>query len=159
MAKEVKALEKQIASMAARWPQFEVVPGLGPQTAVWFGDLKGLERTFRLSIEYGMPMHGEDELHRMMPVVRVLNPSLVMNFDAEEEAPLPHVYFQKPDYRLSPLCLFDPEANEWDQSMLIADTTVPWAIRWLASYEMWEATGRWIGGGRHYEGERPDNVG
>lgn len=33
--------------------------------------------------------------------------------------------------------------------MLISRTTVGWTIRWLAAYEFWEMTGRWIGGGRH----------
>jgi len=33
------------------------------------------------------------------------------------------------------------------QSMLIADTTVPWTAEWLANYEVWLATGEWHGGG------------
>jgi hypothetical protein len=83
---------------------------------------------------------------------------LVLNFDADDEAPLPHVYFEAPDYRLSPLCLFDPMANEWNPSMSIAKTTVPWAVRWLACYELWEATGWWHGGGRHMAQEDPKDV-
>ncbi|WP_161805388.1 hypothetical protein [Aliiroseovarius crassostreae] len=35
--------------------------------------------------------------------------------------------------------------------MLISRTTVGWTVRWLAAYEFWEMTGRWIGGGRHEE--------
>ncbi|MBP8931241.1 MAG: hypothetical protein KBG46_08165 [Paracoccus sp.] len=44
-------------------------------------------------------------------------------------------------------------AKEWNPSMSIAKTTVPWAARWLACYELWEATGRWHGGGRHMKGD------
>ncbi|WP_244438191.1 hypothetical protein [Afipia birgiae] len=33
--------------------------------------------------------------------------------------------------------------------MTIASTTVPWALDWLACYELWLMTGRWTGGGRH----------
>lgn len=145
----MKSIAFQVSAMARRWPSFESVSTLGPLSVVWFGELKGIESPFRVSIEYGLPVDGSDELHRIMPVVRVLHPTLILNFNAEEEAPLPHVYFQGPDYRYSPLCLFDPKAGEWDRTMLIASTTVPWTVRWLASYEIWEATGRWVGGGRH----------
>jgi hypothetical protein len=81
--------------------------------------------------------------------VRILSPKLVPRFDAPEEAPLPHVFFDKEDLSLSPLCLFDPMTNEWTHDDLIARTTVPWAADWLACYEGWAATGRWYGGGRH----------
>ena len=47
------------------------------------------------------------------------------------------------------LCLFDPDREQWCASDLIADTTVPWTVDWLACYEGWLATGRWHGGGRH----------
>lgn len=149
----VKPLTAQIGAMARRWPGFRVSAGLGRQSVIWFGDLKGLERQFHISIEYGLPISGDASIQRLMPVVRILRPTLIPNPGAEEEAPLPHVYFEGPDIRFSPLCLFDPKAGEWDHSMLIADTTIPWAARWLACYEIWEATGRWVGGGRHDRGE------
>ncbi len=147
----MKSLQAQINAMARDWPQFQPCSGLWPQSVIWFGDLKGLERPFRISIEYGLPITGRHDQYRLMPVVRVLRPSLIPNYNAEEEAPLPHVYFELPDIRLSPLCLFDPNAGEWDRSMLVSRTTVGWTVRWLAAYEFWEATGRWIGGGRHDE--------
>ena len=149
MARKPKSLMAQAQAMFRRWPQFVPTLGTGPHSVVWFGDLKGLERTFRLSVQYGLPRPDTTDRYRVMPLVRVLRPSVVMNWEAEEEAPLPHVYFEGPDYRLSPLCLFDPEAGEWTANMLIANTTIPWASRWLACYELWEATGRWVGGGRH----------
>jgi hypothetical protein len=152
------SLSAQAKAIARRWPQFQVTSGMGPQSLVWFGDLKGLERSFHISVEYGLPRPGDTTMSRFMPIVRVLRPSLVLNFDAIEEAPLPHVYFERPDIRLSPLCLFDPQAHEWDRTMLIADTTIPWAARWLACYEIWEATGRWVGGGRHAGEEDQDDA-
>lgn len=141
--------------MAQIWPQFELALGQGSHSLVWFGPLKGLERPFTLSIEYGLPVRGLVQRHRIFPVVRVLRPSLKLNFEAADEAPLPHVYFEAPDYRLSPLCLFDPMSKEWSPNMSIAKTTVPWAARWLACYELWEATGKWHGGGRHLNQEVP----
>lgn len=142
-------LRAQVSAMAQRWPQFQVSRP-GDQLIIWSGDLQGLERSFHITIEYGIPKQSDQAIYRLMPVVRIQRPSLVLNPEAEEEAPLPHVYPDREnDYRLSPLCLFDPEAGEWDHSMKIAHTTIPWTARWLACYEIWEATGRWVGGGRH----------
>ncbi|HPF60341.1 MAG TPA: hypothetical protein PK820_16365 [Candidatus Competibacteraceae bacterium] len=151
MARKPKSLMAQIKTMALRWPNFKPELGRYPQTVVWCGQLAGLERAFTLSIEYGSPLAVSSLLCRKMPVVRVLFPRLVLNFAAEEEAPLPHVYFEDPDYILSPLCLFDPRTGEWNRTMYIADTIVPWAARWLACYELWETTGQWYGGGRHVD--------
>lgn len=159
----MKSLQAQIDAMELDWPQFQSCPGVWPNSVVWFGDLKGIEgsRSFRILIEYGLPMLGQNDLYRQMPVVRVLDPPLVPNWEAEEERPLPHIYFdsrihfelrgyfESLDIRLSPLCLFDPKAGEWNHSMLISKTTVVWTMRWLAAYEFWEATGQWNGGGRH----------
>jgi hypothetical protein len=117
--------------------------------AVWFGSLIGIERPYRVMVEYGLPISRSTELWRRFPLVRVLSPALVPRFDVAEERPLPHVYFDEHDITLSPLCLFDPEADEWSHDDFIADTTIPWAADWLACYEGWQATGRWYGGGRH----------
>jgi hypothetical protein len=54
------------------------------------------------------------------------------------------------------LCLFDAEANEWTPFHMIAETTIPWTLDWLACYEGWRATGAWTGGGRHVPAERQE---
>jgi hypothetical protein len=79
------------------------------------------------------------------PVVRVLSPELV-RLPGNSEGQLPHVY---PPAEDPTLCLFDPREREWTAEMTIATTTVPWALDWLACYELWVMTGRWTGGGRH----------
>jgi hypothetical protein len=84
-----------------------------------------------------------------IPLVRVLSPRLEPRWHAPDEAPLPHVFFDKDDITLSPLCLFDPDQAQWSPADLIADKTVQWAVDWLVCYEGWLATGRWHGGGRH----------
>ena len=148
------SLAEQVRAMRALWPGFEAVPGVGLDTVVWFGDLTGFERSFHLFVQYGLPLSGRHEMFRLMPEVRVLRPRLLLNWDAAQEAPLPHVYFDKDDLPGSPLCLFDPRLREWDASLLIARTTIPWAERWLWNYELWEATGEWHGGGTHPEPDR-----
>jgi len=44
-------------------------------------------------------------------------------------------------------CLYYHHANEWHTRMLLAHTIVPWTSRWLYFYEIWLATGEWMGGG------------
>lgn len=145
----MKSIADQVRAMTRHWPEFEIVTQ-SADTVIWFGWLSGIERRYRVSIEYGLPRGpGPAEMFRRFPLVRVMSPALEPQFDAIEEAPLPHVFFDDQDLTLSPLCLFDPDANEWSRNDLIATTTVPWAADWLACYEGWLATGRWFGGGRH----------
>lgn len=135
--------------MRARRPEFEVAPSFGGRIA-WFGPLIGLARLYRVMIEYGpVPVASTAPLLDRIPLVRILNPRLEPQWNAKDEGPLPHVFFDKHDITLSPLCLFDPDKNDWCPNDLIAHTTVPWIVDWLACYEGWLATGRWHGGGRH----------
>ena len=145
----MRSIADQMRAMKKHWPDFEVARQTD-DTVIWFGWLVGIECRYRVSIEYGLPRAVEDdEMWRRFPLVRVMSPRLEPNFDAADEAPLPHVYFDRNDLTLSPLCLFDPDAGQWTLSDLIALTTVPWAADWLACYEGWRATWRWFGGGRH----------
>lgn len=143
--------------MRRRWPGFDVAEDTLDK-AIWFGSLIGIERPYRVMVEYRLPLGFPDERFRSFPLVRVLSPRLVLRFDLDDEAPLPHVYFDECDITLSPLCLFDPEAGEWSHNDLIAHTTIPWAADWLACYEGWLASGRWHGGGRHGRPQFPDGV-
>ena len=34
---------------------------------------------------------------------------------------------------------------------LISNTIIPWTIEWLYFYELWLATGEWLGGGEHVD--------
>jgi hypothetical protein len=149
MAQAFKTLAQQIGAMRAARPEFEVAQSFGGCVA-WFGPLIGVARNYRVMIEYGpVPVVPDAPLLDRIPLVRVLNPRLEPNWGAEDESPLPHVFFDQQDITLSPLCLFDPDKHEWSANDLIANTTVPWTVDWLACYEGWLATGRWHGGGRH----------
>jgi hypothetical protein len=144
--------------MKRRWPSFALVEEAHDH-AVWVGSLAGLECSYRLMVELGLPDYvGVNPLCAEFPIVRVLSPRLVLKPHAVEEAPLPHVYFEAPDITLSPLCLFDPDEGEWSHNDLIAHTTLPWAADWLACYEGWLATGRWHGGGRHATSNKTENM-
>lgn len=58
---------------------------------------------------------------------------------------LEHVYSTEKQH----LCLFIRGAQEWNSSMLISNTVIPWASEWLLHYELWVLTGVWNGGGIH----------
>ena len=146
--------------MRRRWRRFAATEYPEREAVAWEGCIIGLQRSYRISIEYGLPLKYSSDFHffRRFPLVRVLEPTLEPNYKAVEEAPLPHVYLNQKDERMSPLCLFDPALNQWDHHMLISETTVPWAVDWLVFYEGWLATGRWFGGGRHNAGLPIDGI-
>ena len=64
---------------------------------------------------------------------------------AEGANRLPHTYCYNNGKQQ--LCLFLPKVGEWDSSMFIATTIVHWAVQWMYYYEIWVATGKWMGGG------------
>jgi hypothetical protein len=74
--------------------------------------------------------------HGRQPKITISDPILQVH----PEAPgLPHVY---PG---DELCLY--YGGEWNDSQLLATTVVPWTAEWLLHYELWLATGEWLGGG------------
>ena len=89
-----------------------------------------LSEVYRVRVEYSLETN---------PKVFVEEPALQ---EREGERP-PH------RYRDTSLCLYLPGAQEWDESMYLADTILPWASEWLLHYEIWLGTGEWHGGGIH----------
>jgi hypothetical protein len=72
------------------------------------------------------------------PLVYVVRPHLEVRAGKR----LPHVY------PLNTLCLYLGE--EWSRVHWLTDL-VGWACEWLFFYEVWLATGTWLGGGLHSE--------
>ena len=68
-----------------------------------------------------------------------------------DPAHLPEQVFSRPP---DPVPLPSAERGNGDWRDAVADTTIPWAIDWLACYEGWLATGEWAGGGVHPTKER-----
>ena len=76
---------------------------------------------------------------RRSPKVIVISPKLTRrNFE-----PIPHRYGD------GSLCLWQPAYGEWNPAYWIAETVLGWASLWLFFYELWHATGEWLGGGEH----------
>lgn len=129
-------IAQQVARMSI-FPQFRAV--WKGNRAAWTGPLRptGVSEEYQIEIAYTLGVS---------PQVSVLSPELR---DRADGTSVPHVY---PGYRL---CLFLPGSNEWYPDMFIADTIVPWASLWLYFYEVWYATGKWLGGGVHPKPEGP----
>lgn len=106
-------------------------PSISHSTLRWSGYLQPtvLSPNYKVSITYrvGGP-----------PEVVVLDPPL----DPGHRDRLPHVYSG------DRLCLYT--RGDWNGSMAIGPTILPWAAEWLFHYEVWKATDRWGGGGDVY---------
>ena len=124
----VVGVREQAALMRA-FPAFRVrVRGA---TLAAEGELRPtpLSETYRVRIEYaaGRP-----------PDVRVLSPALAPREGADR---IPHMYGQER------LCLYLPGVGEWAGDMPLGQALIPWISLWLFYYELWHATGEWLGGG------------
>ncbi len=108
------------------------------KTMVAFGDIQPseLSKTYRIRLDYRF---------HCRPRVQVISPKLERYNDED----IPHMYGQ--EY----LCLYLPGAGDWSPDKEIAKTIIPWAALWLNYYELWHATGEWLGGG-HEPGDDED---
>jgi hypothetical protein len=96
-----------------------------------------LSREYLLRIEY---RRGD------VPGVFVKEPDITALAGGRD---IPHVY--KDPLRL---CLYLPRSGEWNGTMRIDQTLVPWALVWLFYFEEWLTSDNWKGGGVH-PGGRP----
>lgn len=80
------------------------------------------------------------------PKVYVLCPEIKKR---NEDSKIPHNYGLKlvEGKECIQLCLF--YKRDWDNTMNISDTIIPWACEWLYFYELWYISGVWQGGGIH----------
>lgn len=76
---------------------------------------------------------------RKRPEIIVLSPKL----EKWNGQRLPHTFSSER------LCLYRNIYGEWSSDKSIATTIIPWTSLWLYFYEIWLATGKWMGGGEH----------
>jgi len=125
------SLEIQAFRMRALFPDFILRCETGCYS--WYGFVQplGTSTRYRVRIRY---------ILGQQPEVKVLDPKLEERGDGNR---IPHVY---PG---NTLCLYRPRKQEWTERKYIAETLVPWTSLWLYYYEIWQATGEWMGGGEH----------
>ena len=124
-------LGQQMFRMKSICPRFRCA--LKRSCVTWTGAIQPTEisSTYLVRINYVLGRR---------PTVVVVDPPLQRRNGTEK---IPHLF---PD---NDLCLYHPRYGEWLATMFIADTIVPWAALWLYYYEVWHATGEWLGGGEH----------
>ena len=144
----ILSIREQIERMHRAWPDFRVL-GETDIDVNWEGPLRPLcmRYTVRVSMSLGNTLSNPNT-PCYAPRVTVINPLLRSRVE-EPDKPIPHIYRNKLYPELPILCLYLPGSAEWDFGDGVADTTIPWAIDWLACYEGWAATGEWTGGGVH----------
>ncbi len=120
---------QQSAILTQKCPSFRCVQR--GREFVWEGTIQPRP----LSVEYTVRIAYKD---KSFPKVMVVKPPIQLKNNG---IPTPHLY------KGGLLCLHLSE--EWSGSDIIADTIVPWISLWLYYYEIWLATGEWLGGGEH----------
>ncbi len=133
-------LEQQQARLMAAFP--DGVCRIDSVGLFWQGNLQPSAegREYLVRVRY---------LTGAIPEAVIIRPSLHY-LVANSEKPgrkLPHIYPEQDD----PLCLFFG-AKEWNPSLAIADTTIPWVSLWLRFFELWLVTNTWEGSGAPYSG-------
>ena len=144
----ILSIGEQAVLMRRIWPDFRVVV----QTSwliIWEGRLRPFHQSYRVRVFFCLGRDLETvEILPAPPRVTVEGPVLERRPEDPDE-PIPHHFPNDADPDRPILCLYDPREREWDLGDAIAETTIPWAVGWLACYEGWRATGEWTGGGRH----------
>jgi len=125
------AMAPQVNLMRACFPQ--LVCAWRGDRATWTGPVAPVDLATRYTIRI-------EYIFREDPRVTVREPKLRRLPDG---TPIPHIYPGEL------LCLYLPRSGEWNASMSLADTILPWTCLWLFYYEIWHATGVWMGGGEH----------
>lgn len=122
---------QQLWRMRELYPQFTFTWERG--LIRWTGDIQPTDAScrYRIAISYRL---------EQTPKVNVLSPRLV---DRGDGKPIPH------RHKEGNLCLYLTNSGEWTIDQYIAETFVPWTSLWLYYYEVWLATGEWLGGGVH----------
>ena len=129
--------------MRTKWPEFRV-KHRDKRNVAWEGELRPLHKAYTVGIILQL---APQSIRVPNPVVVALNPRLRGRNERPEEA-IPHVYDNPWNPLLPFLCLHHPPTDGFDARHQSAATTViPWTIEWLACYEGWLATGKWVGGG------------
>lgn len=133
-----RSVQVQFKRMEHRWPG--LIPKLLSENRfiAWIGPLRGFQMKYNVAVIW------EWQNPRATPLVHVLDPPITPR-PGTDFIDLPHLNYDHQAPEDSALCLFDPDAGEWDNTMLIADRIVPWASEWLHYYEIWHLDGVWRG--------------
>lgn len=74
------------------------------------------------------------------PKARIIDPPEIAKYNGEK----PHHLYDGDKDGQERLCVFYPRWHEWNGSMPLSDTFIPWTITWLRAYEYWQIIGEWV---------------
>lgn len=116
-------LARQAAILRQRFPDSKLTLKCGK--LLWEARLRPtpLSHEYLVRLAYSM---------RFYPTMKILD-----DLQIDWAKPPPHLY------RDQSICLHD--RPDWDSTMLLADTIVPWTSEWLAHFELWSIGGVWYG--------------
>ncbi len=125
-------LPKQGALLKAKYP--ESIMWIKHNRLIWQGEIRptSISRLYKIRIT----------------CERINNPKVILygeHIEGIEKVDFPHIYRKDLKKQEVQLCLNMP--YEFNYSMRIIDTVIPWTQEWLFFYEIWLVTGEWRGGG------------
>jgi hypothetical protein len=88
------------------------------------------------------------------PICVVKDPDLSVLAEGRK---IPHIYRNQTGIKGTQLCLYLPvikqknKISEWQPTMLLSDTILPWASVWLLYFEFWLHNDVWDGGGAEHD--------
>jgi hypothetical protein len=126
--------------MQFAWPTLSVTARGGVLTVRGWVQPSPITKAYEIEVFYRGPRK---------PIVRVLQPKLTRRPIAPDE-PIPHTYGAGIPGEETPCLYYPPDVHDesgWPVSRPIATTIMPWLLAWLVDYELWHATGEWLGGG------------
>ena len=97
------------------------------------------ENKYKIALEY--KFKGAVDVYLLEPEIDVTRRMEIHTYGMKY-----HQHYKK---ELLKLCLVRPMKNEWDTSIALMDSYIPWAAEWTEFYELWKLTGAWHGGGEH----------
>ncbi|WP_019676932.1 hypothetical protein [Arsukibacterium perlucidum] len=143
-------IPEQYLAFKARCPGYLSIMD-NDKTVQWEGKLQPtpLSREYTVIIKYTLSKS---------PVCIVKEPDLLALAEGKK---IPHTYQNQTGIKGIQLCLYLPvlrqknKISDWQPTMFLADTILPWASIWLFYFECWLTSGIWDGGGvEHDESER-----
>lgn len=142
------ALAVQQVHMRAVWPGLQTNIERSLLTVRGVVQPTPVTRSYKIRLTYRLG--GAPHLH-------VLEPKLERRPE-EPETPIPHTYLFATPGQERP-CVYYPPSGEWTSAKPLATTVMPWLLSWLVDYEVWFATGEWLGGGiPHGSTKRPEEM-
>lgn len=123
----------QKACIQERFPQFK----FHRQRSVWRGKFRPTSTSPEYLVEIDYALY-------KIPRVFVLKPKLHPN--------APHIYKES-----GSLCLYYPPDNSWNYQKLLGNTIFLWTAEWLYYYELWFATGQWLGPEAPHDANKSEN--